>query len=130
MNMKTIKGQISQTRLKSRIRNKTNSNTVELLSEGRKQKAWNPIMKIISSSTRNYSSVNLDKIDKETKAGDTVVIAGKVLSSGNVTKKLRICALGISELAKDKLKESKSEYVSLIEEIKSNPKATGIKLIR
>jgi large subunit ribosomal protein L18e len=128
--MKTIKCQISQTKLKGRIRNKTNSNTIELLREGRKQKAWNSVMKIISSSTRNYSSVNLARIDAETKAGDTVVIAGKVLSSGNVTKKLRICALAISDEAKDKLKESKSEYVSLIEEIKSNPKATGIKLIR
>lgn len=128
--MKTIKGQISQTKLKFRIRKKTNSNTVDLLRLGRHQKSWNSVLKIISSSTRNYSSINLARIDAETKAGDTVVIVGKVLGSGNVTKKLRICALSISQDAKDKLKESKSEYVSLMEEIKSNPKATGIKLIR
>ncbi|MBS3091062.1 50S ribosomal protein L18e [Candidatus Pacearchaeota archaeon] len=121
---------ISQTKLKVRIKRKTNPELLELLQLARKNKAWMRVIKIISSSTRQYSSVNLQKIDKETKAGDTVVIIGKVLGSGSLTKKVRICSLGISEDAKEKLKETKSEFVSILEEIKSNAKAAGIKLIR
>lgn len=121
---------LSQTRIKARIQRKTNLEIVESLRIARKNKAWSEITKIISGPARQYSSVNLEQIDKETKVGDTVVIPGKVLSSGNLTKKVKICALSISKMAKEKLKETKSEYSSLIDEIKSNSKGVGIKIIR
>lgn len=121
---------ISQTKLKERIKRKTSPEIIEILRVGRKSNAWHKVTQIISAANREYSSVNLEKIDKETKAGDIVVIIGKVLSAGHITKKVRIAALGISEVAKEKLKESKSEYVPLLEEIKVNPKALGVKLIR
>jgi len=122
--------ELSQTRIKERIQRKTNPEIIELLRLARKHKAWASLTKIISGSTRRYSSVNLDQIDKETKAGDTVVIPGKVLSSGKLTKKVKICSLSISETAMSKLKETKSEYSSITEEVKSNSKATGVKIIR
>jgi large subunit ribosomal protein L18e len=121
---------LSQTRLKVRIQRKTNPEIIKLLRLARKNKTWQELVKIISGPTRRYSSVNLEKIDKETKAGDTVVIPGKVLSSGNLTKKVKICSLSISDNAKAKLKETKSEYSSISDEIKSNSKAAGIKIIR
>lgn len=74
--------------------------------------------------------MNLKDIEKVTTEGDTVVVPGKVLGSGNVNKKVRICALNFSESAKEKLKESKGEIVTIIEEIKKNPKAEGIKILR
>lgn len=125
-----MKFALSQTKLKERIKRKTNPLVLEILNEGRNNAYWSKITKILSSSTRNYSSVNLTEIDKQTTPGDTVVIPGKVLSSGNLTKKVRICALSISPNAKDKLKESKSEYVLILDEMKKNAKAEGIKLIR
>jgi len=121
---------LSQTKFKVRIQRKTNPTIVELLRLARKNKAWLGLGKIISGSTRLYSSVNLGDIDSQTKAGDTVVIPGKVLSSGNLTKKVRICSLSISSSAKEKLKDTKSEYASIIDEIKGNSKATGVKIIR
>lgn len=121
---------LSQTQVKVRIARKTNPETSELLRLARKSKGWAEIVKIVSGSTRKYSSVNLEQIDKESKAGDTIIVPGKVLSSGNLTKKVKICSLSISKDAKEKLKETKSEYSSLLDEIKSNSKATGIKIIR
>ena len=121
---------MSNTKLKKRARKKKSSVLVETIEAARKNAKWNSIAKILSGSTRGYSSVNLFEIDKQTTAGDTVVITGKVLSKGELTKKVRICALSISEKAMGKLKETKSEIVSILEEIKKNPKAEGIKIIR
>ncbi|MBU0977901.1 MAG: 50S ribosomal protein L18e [Nanoarchaeota archaeon] len=121
---------LSKTKLKSRVQRKTNPVLVETLQAAIKNPAWKPVANILSSSTRKYSSLNLFEIDKETKAGDTVIIVGKVLSNGELTKKVRICALSISEKAQEKLKSTKSEIVSILEEITKNPKAEGIKILR
>ncbi|MBX4212122.1 50S ribosomal protein L18e [Candidatus Pacearchaeota archaeon] len=121
---------ISRTMIKARMHRKTNPSLAETILMAHKNKGWNEVAKLISTSTRNHSSVNLSDIDKNTKEGDTVIIPGKVLGSGNLTKKVRICSLAISESAKEKLKETKSEYVSIAEEIKINSKAQGIKIIR
>jgi len=120
----------SQTKLKSRIAKKTNPVLVETLQAARKNSAWSEVARLLAYPTRKYISKNLFEIDKETKAGDTVVIVGKVLSKGELTKKVRICSLSISEKAKEKLKPTKSEIVSILEEINKNPKAEGIKVLR
>jgi large subunit ribosomal protein L18e len=121
---------ISNTKLKNRIRRKTNPELAETIKLAMKNEAWRDIAKILSGPTKKLSSVSLSKIESESKAGDTVVIPGKVLSQGELKKKLRICALSISENALEKLKESKSDFATIIEEIKKNQKAQGVKLIR
>jgi large subunit ribosomal protein L18e len=121
---------ISKTRLKNQARRKTNPFLIEIIRLAQKQKPWLPLAKILVSSTRKYSSLNLNEIDSQTKTGDTVVIPGKVLSLGELTKKIRIASLGFSALAKEKMKKTKSEAVTISEEIKYNPKAEGIKILR
>ena len=121
---------ISKTKIKKRLKRKTNPEIVETILAAKKNEYWNKITQIISGSTRKYSSVNLNEIERKTKEGDTVVVIGKVLGSGNVSKKIRICAISFSESAKDKLKVKKSELVTILEEIKKNPKAEGIKILR
>ncbi len=96
----------------------------------RKNPAWSGVAKILAGPTRNYASKNLSEIDNETKAGDTVIVIGKVLSKGNLTKKIRLCALAVSEKARERIKDSKSEIVSILEEINKNPKAEGIKVLK
>lgn len=121
---------LSKTKIKNRIGRKTNPQIAEIIKLTSKNKSWYPILKILSNSTRRYSSVNLIDIEKIATAGDTVAISGKVLSLGDITKKIRICSLGISKSAREKLKKTKSEYVFILDEIKSNPKAQGVKIIR
>ena len=120
---------LSRTKLKKRTRRKTNPYLVETIRLALKHENWTPIVKILSGATRQHSSVNLSQIEEKTKLGDTVLILGKVLSEGNITKKIRICALSISYPAKEKLKSSKSEFATIAEEIKKNPKAEGVRVI-
>ncbi len=127
---KRISNKISNTKLKSRIKRKTNPSIVEALELARKHKAWNKLAKILSNSSRKYASVNLSDIEKESKAGDVIVIPGKVLAVGELTKKVKICSLGLSESTKGKIKSSKSEISSIADEIKKNTKAEGVKILQ
>ncbi len=121
---------ISNTKIGKRVGNKTNSEVVETLLAAKKNVAWNKVAQLISGSRKKYASVNLKEIDGESKDGETIVVVGKVLGNGKINKKVRVCAMNFSESAFEKLKEVKSEGIILLEEIKRNPKAEGIKILR
>jgi len=121
---------VSRTKIKLRIKKKTNFELVETISLAMKHDAWKDMAKILSSSTRKQSKRNLYELENKVSLGDTIIVPGKILSKGNLTKKIRLCALSISKQAAEKLKSSKSEFVTIFQEIKKNPKAEGIKIIR
>jgi len=121
---------LSKTKLKERARRKTSPLFVETIKALLKNPAWTKLAKSLSIATRKHLSINLEEIDEQVKEGDTVLVPGKVLSQGELTKKIRLCSFGISKGAKEKLKKTKSQYVTILEEIKSNPKAEGLKVIK
>ena len=122
--------QTSKTRINRKLKRKTSSDLVETIIKAKKLKAWLKIANLISTPRRKQPVVNLQDIDKETKEGDTVLVPGKVLGQGEISKRIRIAALYFSESARKKLKAGKCEQVSIKEEIKVNPKAQGIRVMR
>ena len=75
-------------------------------------------------------SLNLTDINDGSKEGDTVVVPGKVLSQGEINKKIKVVAFGFSKKAREKLMKSKSDPTAISEEIKKNPDAKGVKILR
>lgn len=122
--------QISKTKLKRRVHKKTNPKLAAAIYLAYKNSAWMKFAKLLSQSTKKHSSVNLSEIDKQTSMGDSVLVPGKVLSLGEVTKKIRVCSFGISKEALEKLKKTRSEWVNILDEIKRNPKAEALKIIK
>ncbi len=120
---------VSKTKIGKRIGRKSDPLIVETVINAKKHKAWVNIASKISGPKRSYHSVNLSDIEEKTKEGDTVLVIGSVLGSGQVSKKIRVCALHFSEQAIEKLKKTKSEIVSVLDEIKKNPRAEGVKII-
>jgi large subunit ribosomal protein L18e len=119
----------SKTKIGKRIGRKKDSSIVETVINAKKHKNWINIASIISGPKRNYRSINLSKIDEKTSEGDTVLVLGSVLGSGDINKKIRISALHFSEQAVEKLKKTKSEIVSILDEIKKNPRMEGVKIL-
>jgi large subunit ribosomal protein L18e len=122
--------QLSKTKLKARIAGKTSPNVAAALMLALKNPAWMKYAKLLSASARKYPSINLSEIDNHSSMGDTIFVPGKVLSAGELNKKVKICSFGISAPAKEKLKKTRSIWVYVLEEIKSNPKAEGLKVIQ
>jgi large subunit ribosomal protein L18e len=120
---------ISNTALAKRIGKKMDTYIVDTLFAAKRAKAWNKIAQIISGGRRKYPSINLSRIDKESSGNEILIIPGKVLGSGDLSKKVKICALYFSESAITKIKEKKAEAIKIIDEIKKNPNAEGIKIL-
>lgn len=81
------------------------------------------IAKAISIPTRQQANVNLEDLSKAKE--EIIIIPGKVLGTGNLTKKLKVYAISFSKQAKEKLKKSGSEFKTILEALKENPKLKG-----
>ena len=52
------------------------------------------------------------------------------MSQGNLDKKIKIVALAFSKNAIEKLSKAKKDFSTIEEEIKKNPDAKGIRIIK
>jgi large subunit ribosomal protein L18e len=122
----------SKTLIEKQLKKKNSPELVSTIIDAKKtgENFWVGIASILCSSSRTRSRINLEKINKETKQGEKVVVPGKILSLGELDKKVTIIALSFSKEAIDKIKKSKSEYKYILEEIKENPKAQGLKILK
>jgi large subunit ribosomal protein L18e len=119
----------TKTKIEKQLKRKTNTELVDTIIAAKKKPKWVNVAASLSTPSRNRISVNLSDIDKQSKEGEGVVVPGKVLSQGDLTKKIKIVALNFSEKAKEKIKKAGCEGVSILEEIKSNPDFKDIKII-
>lgn len=120
----------SKTKISKQLEKKSNTELVETIIDAKKQEAWILLAGILSGPRRERICMNLEDIEKQSKEGETIVIPGKVLSQGELTKKIKVVALTFSDKAKEKLLSSKCQISSIQDEIKSNPSAKGIKILR
>jgi large subunit ribosomal protein L18e len=116
--------------IEKQLRRKTNPELVETVIAAKKNKAWLEVAGLISSPRKRHVSINLNEIDKKVKDKEIIVIPGKVLSQGEISKKVKIAALNFSEKAREKLIKAGGEAISILKEIKSNPSAKGIKILK
>jgi large subunit ribosomal protein L18e len=121
---------ISKTKISKRTENKRNPDLVETVNLCKKNESWIKICQSLLVPKRKRINMNLEKINKESKEGDIVVVPGKVLSQGEISKKIKIVALKYSENAEEKLSKAKIDYSYITDEIKKNPKATGVKILK
>ena len=91
---------------------------------------WRDIARRLEKPRRNYAAVNLSKINRHTKPNDTVLIAGKVLSSGDLDHSVTIAALDFSSQAMSKIASAGGKCLDIEELIMEQPKGTGIKILR
>ena len=120
----------SKTQIEKQMQKKNNPELVETLMNAKKKDKWLEVAGIISGPRRKRIDLNLNEINNQTKDKEKVIGPGKVLSQGEINKKIKIVALSFSEKAKEKLKKSGCEFSSILTEIKLNPSAEGIKILK
>ena len=120
----------SKTLIEKQLEKKTNPELVKTIIEAKKKKNWLEVAAMLSSPRANRINMNLDKINDEAKEGEIVVIAGKVLSQGELNKKIKVVALSFSEMAKEKIAKAKGEALTISEEIKKNPEAKNVRFLK
>lgn len=118
----------SKTKVESQLTRKTNPDLVETILLAKKNPKWIEVAGILTGPRKKRKDVNVGKIDGT--PSETIVICGKVLSEGEISKKLKIVALSFSEKAKEKLKKAGCETKTIVEEIKQNKEAKGVKILK
>lgn len=119
----------TKTKISKQLEKKTDTELVETVIAAKRNKNWLKVAEILSGPKRNFVDINLEKIEQNIEKESVIVVPGKVLSQGDLSKKAKIVALKFSEKAKEKLLKSKNQFSSLLEEIKQNPEGKGIKII-
>jgi len=120
----------SKTKISKQLKRKNNSKLVETIIMAKKNKSWNQIAGFLSGPRRKRVCINLEDINKNSKDGDIVVVPGKILSKGEIDKKIKVVAFNFSGKAKEKLLSAGCEAKDILSEIKLNSGAKGIKIIK
>ena len=81
--------------------------------------------KLVTKPKRQRVKVNVHKINKYSKDGESLIVPGKVLSIGKMDHKVNIAAVNYSEKARKSLMESGSKIFPLKEMLKQK----GIRII-
>ena len=111
-----------------------NEKLQELISSLKKQSieqntgVWKRVALELEKSSRQHRVVNLSKIEKNTQENDVIVVPGKLLSGGELTKKVTIIAYSFSKSALEKI-GNKAHVISIEDGLKKYPNAKNIKII-
>ncbi|MEE9150903.1 MAG: 50S ribosomal protein L18e [Thermoplasmata archaeon] len=116
-------------------RKKTNEMLTKLIADLKKQAykndapIWKDIAKRLEKPGKSWAEVNLRRLVKYTKKGDTVIVPGKLLGSGELNAPITVAAYSFSESAKKKIQSSGGTSISISELVKRNPKGKNIRII-
>ncbi|WMW23373.1 50S ribosomal protein L18e [Methanolobus mangrovi] len=119
-----------------KIERKTNPRTpvlIAALKEGSRQNEaaiWRDVAKRLEKPGRNYAQVNLSKISRYAKDGETVLIAGKVLGAGLLDKAVTVAAYNFSVTAIEKITSLGGKCLTIEQILEENPKGSGIKILQ
>ena len=92
-----------------------------------KSKFWWAIAKELEKPSRKGPEVNLYKLSKVTKDGETILVPGKVLGTGTLDHKLNVVALSFSSSALEKLGKM---AVTLSDLVESGKTPKGVRIIK
>lgn len=95
--------------------------TLKKLGRDKNIKLWSKVSNELAHSRKNRAEVNLWKIDKNSKDGEYVVVPGKVLGDGKVTKKINVVTYKISETGKEKVEKAGGKVYMIDEFAPKNP---------
>jgi large subunit ribosomal protein L18e len=102
---------------------------LEKASRENNARIWKYVAELLSKPRRDRVEVNIGKIDRLSNENDVIVVPGKVLGSGKLTKKVKIAAWRFSESSLAKIKEAGAEAIKIEDLVKENPKGTNVKII-
>ena len=90
---------------------------------------WRRLADDLLVPTREKKLVNLFKIDMYAKDGDVIVVPGKVLGTGDISKKVTVSAFSFSKSAVEKIRNAKGNVLTIQELLQKNPKGKDVRLM-
>ena len=95
-----------------------------------KKPIWKKVTKELSKSRRKRTEVNLSKLDDYGTEDQTILVPGKVLGAGTVSKKVSVAAFSFSDKAKQLIASAGGKAMTIQSLYKSNPEGKGVLIIK
>jgi large subunit ribosomal protein L18e len=90
---------------------------------------WEDIAARLEKPRRTHAEVNLGRIERYAREDETVLVPGKVLGSGVLSKEVTVAAVDFSGTAKTKIEEV-GATMALEDALESNPEGANVRVIR
>ena len=113
----------------------TNPELIWLIRDLKKQsqeiqtELWRDLAERLTTSKRSRVAVNVSRLNRYTKEGETVVVPGKVLGAGKTDHPLTVAAFSFSDVAQSKIQTAKGNCLSIRDLMKKNPTGKNVKLM-
>ena len=120
---------------KKQISRKSNSelvNTVEELKRASRENdapIWKSIAKRLEGPNRNWPVVNVSKIEYNVSKNGKVVIPGKLMGGGTLSKKVTVSAYSFTKSAVEKIEDAGGKCMIYNDFIKKNPSGKDVVVI-
>lgn len=105
------------------MNSKTNPELLKTVNELRGQKEHRPFFRKVASylekPTRSMISTNVSKLETLCSAKEDVVVPGKVLAAGEISKPVNVYAFNFSGQAKQKIEKAGGKCMGMKELVKS-----------
>lgn len=101
----------------------------ELETKTQNSRFWHRVAEDLRKPTRQRRIVNLYKINQFARDGETIVVPGKVLSLGEIHKKVNVAAITFSQEAKRKILDAKGKTFSIKELLAHNPDGKKVRIL-
>jgi large subunit ribosomal protein L18e len=117
------------------VRGPTDPNTRALINSLKKTstkydvRIWKRVAELIARPARKRATVNVGKIGRHTRAGDIIVVPGKILGSGIIPHKVTVAAMNASTTARSAIVNAGGSLITIPELLNQSPKGTGITII-
>lgn len=102
--------------------------TIDLL-ESQDAAIWRQVAEELGKVNRKRTEINISDIERNTEEGDTVVVPGKVLGAGRLTKEVTVVAFKASSGAKEEIRED-GEFMFIEDMVEENPEGEEVKIVK
>jgi large subunit ribosomal protein L18e len=102
---------------------------IDMLSREKKP-IWKRVIKELGRPRKDTVEVNLSKLESYGSKDGTVLVPGKVLGSGMLTKKMTVAAFSFSESAKRLISEAGGKTLTIEALHKANPEGRDVRILK
>jgi len=90
---------------------------------------WKDIAERLERSLKNWANVNISRIERYANENEVVIVPGKVLSCGDLSKKITIAAWSFSKKAREKIEKAGGRCISIEQLVEENPEGKNVRII-
>ena len=91
---------------------------------------WHDVAARLEKPRSTHAEVNLGRIERYAREDETVIVPGKVLGSGALTKAVTVAAVDFSGSAETKIRQVDGTPIDVAQLLEDNPEGSNVRVMR